>query len=412
MLPKVNGKSFLELNENDLEELMDNPDFRENEYIDYKEDFTFLKVQKDRKDIVSAKTAEFRSDVCAFANAEGGYLVYGISEENGCAKEIVGIEIPDDNTDKFELARRTNLELIRPRIPYLKFHFIKLQNGKYVVIIFVKHDGFAPYIHIEGENNYRIFKRYGNGKKTMPYTELKNMFIQSMSLDKEIYSYRKERIEYYCSQKESDNSIYDSFVLLHIFPETFADPSYNQNMFILGKKKELYFSNIFGEIGCEMSHPCVDGLRFYSYESQSNNEGYLYNSGVAEFFIPLQGSGFLYNEENKQPYIKSICIKDKTSKLCTCYIEMFKNILNVENIYAGFSLIGCKGMISNKSVEQEETIAIDRNEVICAPVAVNPSDNENDISLSLKKLEIKILLSMGIKYKQVLPDLINEVYNA
>ena len=32
MLPKINGKSFLECTEDDLKNLLDNPEFRENEY--------------------------------------------------------------------------------------------------------------------------------------------------------------------------------------------------------------------------------------------------------------------------------------------------------------------------------------------------------------------------------------------
>ena len=47
--------------------------------------------------------------MCAFANAEGGYLIIGISDDNGCASELCGIDIPDDDLDKFELDRRNDL---------------------------------------------------------------------------------------------------------------------------------------------------------------------------------------------------------------------------------------------------------------------------------------------------------------
>ena len=137
MLPTINGKSFLEVTEDDLRVLVGNADYRENDYIDYKHNFAFLEVTKEKK---QEKIAEFRSDVCAFANLEGGYLFFGVSDENGCASDIPGIDIPNDDTDRFELDRRNNLMPINPRTPYLKFHFVKLGNGKYVVIIYVKHD--------------------------------------------------------------------------------------------------------------------------------------------------------------------------------------------------------------------------------------------------------------------------------
>lgn len=122
--------------------------------------------------------------MCSFANSDGGYLVFGISDNSGCASELVGVEISDDNTDKFELDRRNNLSNIYPKTPHVDFHFVKLENGKYVVIIYIKRDGFAPYVYVEDENNYRIFKRTGNKKQTVTYSELKNMFNQSISLEK------------------------------------------------------------------------------------------------------------------------------------------------------------------------------------------------------------------------------------
>jgi len=287
MLPKINNKSFLECTEADLEILKENSDYRENEYIDYKKNFAFLEIDKGKER--NAKISEFKSDVCAFANAEGGYLIFGISDANGCAEQIIGIDISDDNTDKFEFERRNNLNGIYPRTPYVKFHFVKLQNGKYVVIIFVKHDSFAPYTHIENESSYFMYKRSGNGKRIMSYTELKNMFNQSLSLDREIYNYRTERIDYYKNQAETEDSIYSRFMLLHIIPETFLDSSYNQNMFVLEKTNGMQFSTMFSEMECNnISMPCVDGLRYIPYRDNAiNSECYVKNNGVVESFLPL-----------------------------------------------------------------------------------------------------------------------------
>ena len=129
-----------------------------------------------KKEIIEAKKAELKSDVCSFANAEGGYLIFGISDEKGYAKEIVGVLIDNDNTDQFELNIRNILNFILPKSPYIKFHFIKLINGKYVVILFIKHDNFAPYTQILDQKGYVMSTRSGNGKRLMTYAEVKNMF--------------------------------------------------------------------------------------------------------------------------------------------------------------------------------------------------------------------------------------------
>lgn len=231
MVFQINGKTLLECNEDDIQLLIDDPTYRENEYIDYKENFAFLEI--DDKKVKDTKKVEFRNDVCSFANAEGGYLIYGVREEQGSVSEIIGMTIPQSDTDKFELDRRNDLQPIFPRVPNIKFSFISLQTGKYVVVMYIKHDSFAPYTQIENQVNYKFFKRAGNQKAPMTYTEIRNMFNQSLSLEKEILSFRKERIRHYTGQSERIEDINDKFLLFHIIPATFLDHDYDQDMFVL-----------------------------------------------------------------------------------------------------------------------------------------------------------------------------------
>ena len=68
MLPVVNGKLLFDCEEEDLQVLVDNPDYRENEYLDYKLNFAFLEYSKGDKKR-EEHLAEFRSDVCSFLDA-------------------------------------------------------------------------------------------------------------------------------------------------------------------------------------------------------------------------------------------------------------------------------------------------------------------------------------------------------
>lgn len=410
MLPKINNKSFLECSEEDLEVLIDNPDFRENEYIDYKQNFAFLEFPKGKER--NTKKVEFKNDVCSFANAEGGYLLFGISDKNGCASELVGIDIPNCNTDKYELDRRNDLASINPKTPYLNFHFVKLKNGRYVVIIYIKNDNFAPYIHIENEKNYQIYKRSGSGKRIMTYTELKNMFNKSISLDKEIYDYRKERINYYKYQSETDSK-YSHFMLLHIIPETFMDPSYNHNIFFLEKIKDIHFSSMFLEFGSiKPFMPCVDGIRFILYDEQNiQSECYVNNNGVVECFCPLNNYLHLGDAQYPNGFISWKCIWDKIKTTCDGYSDKFKELYSNEKVFVCISIIGCKGVISNNNFELSYKGKIDRDYVICNPVIINNLNDEEENQLLLKKLYIEYLLSIGVKYNDELTRLIKEVYN-
>ncbi len=411
MLPSVNGRSFLELTEDDLKTLIDNADYRENDYIDYKRNFAFLEVVKEKK---QEKIEEFRSDVCAFANSEGGYLIFGISDENGCASDIIGVDIPNDDTDRFELDRRNNLMPISPKTPYLKFHYIKLKNEKYVVIIYVKHDNFAPYTHVVDEKHYNIYKRCGNRKQIMTYSELKNMFNQSQSMDKEIYKYRSDRITYFQGIEDDDNHTYSQFMILHIIPETFLDSSYNERVFALEKNEKFKFASIFTDFGCShRSIPCVDGLRFvgdsnYGYSA----EGYVYNNKLVECFFPLRHALNIGYSKYPNGYIAWEYVWNKICGTVNAYCDVFKSLVQNQRIFVCLSIIGCKGVTSTSEEEffTFYSSSIDRNLLICSPVILEDISSEDAQEIMMKKLYIEYMLSIGKKHGEYLDKCIKEVY--
>lgn len=407
MLPTLNGKSFLDCTEEDLQELLDNPDYRENEYIDYKASFAFLEMDK-RNPERQAKIVEFRNDVCAFANAEGGYLIYGISDVKGMAKEIVGIEIPNSNTDKFELERKNNLDSIMPKMPSLQFGYISLTNQKYVVVIQIRKDGFAPYVHLENEMNYKAYKRVGNGKSPIGYVELKNMFNQSLSIENEVHKYRQMRIDFYRNQDDTDNQRYSKFLLLHILPDTFTDPFSRKNLFLIQKQTpSLRFADIFDGLRCQyLAQPNVDGLRFPVYEN--GPEALLTNYGIAECLIPLKDS-IQINDMFPQGYFPTDYLWGRIEIVIKRYIRIMKPYLETSRLFLCISVVGCKGVVSEHNYEECSVGGIDRNILSCTPIAIEDANNENEVDLSLKWLKIEFCLSLGIKASKILNDLIAEV---
>lgn len=407
MFPTLNGKSFLDCNEEDLQELIDNPDYRENEYIDYKRTFSFLEMDKSNPKRLT-HIAEFRSDVCAFANADGGYLIFGISDENGMAKELVGVNIDANNTDKFELDRKNNLTPILPKIPSVQFKFIRLSNGNYVVVLFIRRDAYAPYVHIENEKDYKIYKRVGNGKSPMSYVELKNMFNQSLSLDAEVQKYRQQRIEYYRSQEDTPEHRYSQFLLFHIIPDTFTDSSYNKNLFMLSKRTPApKFSSVFYNMRCSyMACPNVDGLRFAG--DGRDNDGLLNNNGVAECFYPA--SGYFNSHLSGNPFSYNWAWED-IQPMVNQYIGVMRNVIETKRIFLCISILGCKNSITNYGEYGEVIGRIDRDTILCAPIVIEDFADANAVDIAIKRLQIEFYLSLGIRRSNDLDKLIAEVTN-
>lgn len=282
MLPTINGKEIIDCDLEDIKVILDNPDYAENEYLDYKKSFSIDVVAKENR---HQEQVEFRNDVCSFANANGGYLIFGIDEKKGIPTEVAGISIKSNSKDLFERDIRNYLQSIKPRVPYYKIRFIDLPDEKYIVIMLIRHDFYAPYIHLEDQKNYKLYKRVGNGKTVMDYQEIKTMFTQSVSLEKEIEQGRNDRIHFFLAQENDMELTYSKFFIMHIFPETFLDYNYNKPMFVL-ERKGTHISPIFNFFECDTrSAPTPEGLRFSGRGIKA--ECKLYNNGVAEFFYPL-----------------------------------------------------------------------------------------------------------------------------
>ena len=390
MLPRINNKSLLECSESDLQIMIHNPDYRENQYLDYKKSFSFIEMQKRGCSIeqVDAKVAEFRNDICAFANSEGGYLVYGIKEDQAMVAELTGIEI--NNPDQFELDLRNKMVLIMPKAPPIQIRLIPLLSGKYIVILYIEHDFYAPYIHLENKTNYKVYKRYGNRNLVIGYTELKNMFIQSRALENEIIKFRHERIRFHSGTDEEKHLVF------HIIPESFM---YEKKPLIIIEKKEgKYFRAVFSNTRANaISVPCVDGIR--CHDDRGNERGTIFNNGIIEYVLPLKIyleklfdlDGVWYNIDN----------------VLQSYQQIMPQVFGNQRYFACISMVGVQDVITEENIYGKAT-KTDRDLIFCEPTVFSNIMDKNEFYQDMKKLHLEYLLSLGVRQNKV-PELIKEI---
>ena len=405
MRKTINGKDIIECSLSDIQEhMIRNADYQESEHFDYKGAFEIdLHSSKDNNENKKRENAiaEFRNDVCSFANTSGGYIIFGINEDNGIPCEIVGIDVKP-NIDKFELNLKNYMSGIQPRMPTYRLNSIPLDNGKYVVIIYIKHDMFAPYTHIVDKNNYRLFRRHGNGKVSMTYTEVKNMFNSSLSLEREVKRFREGRLSHYISYS---NDADRKFLLLHIIPDTFLDSSYNQPMFVI-QKKQKSLQELFRDFGvANYCQPTIEGVRFtFPYTSQ---EGIVFNNGITELYYPIPVD--LYNQPNlEKGFLNSEWILNYICRTITKYSALLKQAISIKNLYACVTLYGCKGTATEHLLSKYTFI--DRDKLQIEPTVISTETSES-IEHGIKLLKINYMLSLGITKHPSLIELIEEVYN-
>lgn len=394
----INGKKITDCCEEDLRVLIDNPDYRENQYIDYKSDFSFFRAEG--KEAKEKEAYELRKDICSFANTEGGFLIYGICERKGIVSSILGVEIA--NCDRFENDVRNLFTPIMPKQPDVKFHFIKLSTPptNYVVILQIERDYYAPYSYFEKEDNYKFSKRDGNHKTTIGYTELKNMFIRSKRMEDDILALRKQRI---ASRVEDDMT--KKFVLLHLIPESFT--TRRENLFVWEYTHHSNLGSVFSgtRIGSR-SIPCVDGLRFISTERK--REGIVFNSGVVEYYCSLADQIEL-GTDKAGTVVYDEAIWSNIDPVLQGYQKIIPVIFGKQRYFACLCIVGCKDCISEFDFRGRPIARVDRNMVICDPIAYTDIEDVEVFYQDMRRTHFEFLLALGVRNSEEMQELIKDL---
>lgn len=297
---KINNKEFGEWTADDLQVLLSNDAYRENNFIDYKVNFAPLIDKSNKKE----KQAEFRNDVCSFANADGGYIFYGIGETSGVASILAGISIP--NIDRFELDRRNELQAIRPTVPDVAFSFISLQDDKYIVVLHIQRGLYKPYITEEPEGQFHFYIRHGNKKQAMSYTEIRNGFLNAAMLSEDIKSFRKERLEEHITEMKKP------FALVQVIPATFRSDCVP--MYDLYREGKLNFDDLFNGMIYDRAVPNVDGVYLQSLRAEYSNQQVDYSIAEQLDFTAYEAA--LPNFSNQTQYNSKIEERGSFRKKC------------------------------------------------------------------------------------------------
>lgn len=228
------------------------------------------------------------------------------------------------------------------------------------------------------------------------------MFTNSLSLEKEVERFRRERIDSFRMQEDTEDYKYSKFMMLHIIPETFLDSNYNKQMYLIHRSQNA-FSGLFSAFNCTDSlFPMIEGIRFTSYNACE--ESRLFNNGIAECYYPFwRELDTLYPPYRYIPWKKHWV---KTERMLHDYIYSLSSVLDTQRLFICISLIGFKGAITEDYFCAFSTSHVDRDYLTCNPIVINDIRNEDSTKHDIENLKIDYLLSLGIKYDNELKQLL------
>lgn len=181
------SKSFDGVQKGDIEDIVARavPEGRE---LDYKQE---LPGNSDRD------KAEFLSDVCSFANATGGYLLYGVVERRDNAGKPTGEPAgapglatfnADETILRLETMARDGIE---PRIAGFRAKAVPGLNNGSALLAYVPISWARPHM-VKGSS--RFYSRGNRGKFQMDVYQIRTAFSESEQMGERLKAFRTRRI--------------------------------------------------------------------------------------------------------------------------------------------------------------------------------------------------------------------------
>jgi hypothetical protein len=159
---------FFDRNEYTIKDLEDflKLEVEENRHLDYK--------RGDALSFENKKINEITKDVSAFANSDGGLIIYGVNEDKSTHKPSGYVPIVDPKISKEWLEQKINL--IQPKIKDLRIFPIRLESktNQSIYIVKIPRSDDAP--HMANDNKY--YRRGDFSSDPMQGYEVRDTFFR------------------------------------------------------------------------------------------------------------------------------------------------------------------------------------------------------------------------------------------
>lgn len=316
---------------------------------------------------------EFLADASSFANASGGDLIFGISEERvddkptGVPESIKPIDMTELSA---EIPRLENLlrDCVSPRIYGVEFRQVEFQKGQSVLVLRIPRSWIGPHM-VTFRSLSRFYTRNAAGKHIMDVSELRTAFALSSSLPERLRAYRADRIAQITSAEFPVKLPNSAAVILHCVPLAALDTTSAQDFSTQAKKVQLNLmperaSNWGGKFNFDGYAMCSTPPLFYTQ---------LFRSGVME----LVNTKLTQQQSIPQYYGKLLpgtVFENEIIEAVQKCLDAQKGLAVLLPIFCLLSLIGVKGFTLGFDQLRIELGRIDRESLLVPPLTIESFD--------------------------------------
>jgi len=359
-----------DINEAALQRLIDGQ-VPEGKTIDYKQE---LPGQKD------GEKKEFLADLCSFANAVGGHILYGMKETDGIASSLPGLSAEIDAA----LLRMEHMAVdgIRPNIPGLTFARVPLLNGATAILACIPKSWNPPH-QVVFQKDFRFYTRGSNGKQHIDVDELRRIVLLSQEIGERLRQFRAARVAAVMSDDTPVELMAGARQILHFVPlNAFGTGTAIDLQSLAEKPDSLIRALGFGGSSTRFN---VDGiLTFSPGEAGCDAYAQLYRNGIIEV-ARLQGE---WTSRKGEFVLPSLSFEEEIFSQVSAALSALKLVGVSSPITVMLSFLGIKGWqmgIDDPYGRHKQNRGFDRDPLLIPEILLQPLESY-DVVRSVKPM--------------------------
>lgn len=316
------------ISEADLQQLID-ARVTESKRIEYKRELPGFSDQGKVK---------FLKSVTAFANTQGGDLIYGMKATDGIPQHLVPFSIPSMDLVllRFEQLCGSGVE---PRIPSVQYQPVPISGGGQVLVIRVARSWSGPHRVTTGGHAH-FYGRNAAGSYRLDVEELRRAFTMSELVAERIRSFRADRLLRLGAGDAPYPLVGGASVVLHIVPLMSMTSTVRVN-FSSRSQRQLRALQQIGPPGDGSFNQRInlDGrLAYHPVEAGAKTDTYalLFHSGIIEAVR-------VWESEQGKRFIPSIAYEWQILDALRNYLPNLGELGIEPPVYVFVTLLGVAG---------------------------------------------------------------------